>query len=84
VIRNIRGVSTPPIRGLPIYRGLWGEPLEGFLPQSSPYVGEGLYRHRWRSPEAATPIFSSLIEARSNWSVTQIRAFAFTKIFQKQ
>ena len=50
MIRDIGGVSTPPIRGGSfnsphIYRGLWGEPLEGFLPQSSPYVGgRALYR----------------------------------------
>jgi len=44
VIRDIGGVSTPPIRGGSfnsphIQKGLWGEPLEGFLPPKLPLRG---------------------------------------------
>ena len=47
MIRDIGGVSTPPIRGgsfnSPQYTGEpWGEPLEGFLPPKLPVrAGEG-------------------------------------------
>jgi len=50
VIRDIGGVSTPPIRGgsfnSPQYTGEpWGEPLEGFLPPKLPVsAGEGPLR----------------------------------------
>ena len=74
MIRDIGGVSTPPIRGgsfnSPQYTGEpWGEPLEGFLPPKLPVrAGEGALQgtvgHRLRGDTVKKPRVDSIYQAQ--------------------